>query len=115
MVTAEMDFLRGQLEERKSRLEAVLAHAPHEAGLGDLLREVDTALDRMTAGTYGLCETCHDTVERDRLLADPLLRYCLDHLTERERAALQRDLDLASELQRGLLPVSYTHLTLPTN
>jgi len=104
MATAEMDFLRGQLEERKTRLEAVLAHTPHEAGLEDLLREVDTALDRMTAGRYGLCETCHDTVERDRLLADPLLRYCLDHLTEHERDALQRDLDLASELQRGLLP-----------
>ncbi len=34
----------------------------------------------------------------------PLIRYCLDHLTQHERAALQRDLDLASELQRGLLP-----------
>jgi phosphoserine phosphatase RsbU/P len=69
-----------------------------------LLREVDSALDRFAAGTYGLCETCHDTVERDRLLADPLIRYCLDHLTKTQRASLQRDLDLASELQRGLLP-----------
>jgi sigma-B regulation protein RsbU (phosphoserine phosphatase) len=104
MATAEMDFLRGQLEERKSRLEVVLAHAPGEAALEALLREVDAALDRMAAGTYGMCETCHDTVERDRLLADPLLRYCLDHLTAHERDALQLDLDLASELQRGLLP-----------
>lgn len=104
MATAEMGYLRGELQERKSRLEAVLARTPGEAGLETLLREVDGALDRMDAGTFGLCETCHDTVERDRLLADPLLRYCLDHLTERERVALQRDLDLASELQRALLP-----------
>jgi sigma-B regulation protein RsbU (phosphoserine phosphatase) len=104
MATVEMDFLRGELEERKSRLEAVLARTPGEPNLEALLREVDSALDRFAAGTYGLCEVCHDTVERDRLLADPLLRYCLDHLTEGERAALQRDLDLASELQRGLLP-----------
>jgi phosphoserine phosphatase RsbU/P len=104
MATAEMHFLHSQLEERKRRLESVLARTPGEANLEGLLREVDAALDRFAAGTYGLCESCHDTIEADRLLADPLLRYCLDHLTELERDALQRDLDLASELQRGLLP-----------
>ena len=36
--------------------------------------------------------------------ADPLVRYCLDHLTPPQRDALQRDLDLASQLQRNLLP-----------
>jgi sigma-B regulation protein RsbU (phosphoserine phosphatase) len=58
----------------------------------------------MDKGTYGLCEECHETVEQDRLIADPLVRYCLDHLTELERDALQRDLDLAAEVQRNLLP-----------
>lgn len=104
MATAEMSFLHNELEERKRRLETVVQTAPHDANLQGLLREVDSALDRFAAGTYGLCETCHDTIEKDRLLADPLVRYCLDHLTRNERAALQRDLDLASELQRGLLP-----------
>jgi sigma-B regulation protein RsbU (phosphoserine phosphatase) len=33
-----------------------------------------------------------------------LVRYCLDHLTQPQRAALQRDLDLASQVQRNLLP-----------
>jgi phosphoserine phosphatase RsbU/P len=106
MATVEMDYLHGQLKERKSRLETVLTHTPGDANLKALLREVDSALDRFTAGSYGLCETCHDSVECERLLADPLLRYCLDHLTELERAALQRDLDLASELQRALLPAA---------
>jgi len=104
MATAAMDFLHNQLEERKRRLETVLTQQPEDAHLEALLREVDAALDRFAAGTYGVCETCHGTVERDRLLADPLIRYCLDHLTKHQRAALQRDLDLASELQRGLLP-----------
>ncbi|HEX4038672.1 MAG TPA: SpoIIE family protein phosphatase [Acidobacteriaceae bacterium] len=110
MAAVEIDFLCSQLEERKSRLQTVLAQSPAAAHpevsqLEALLREVDSALDRMGAGTYGLCEACcGGTVERDRLLADPLLRYCLDHLTEHERTALQRDLDLASELQRTLLP-----------
>jgi sigma-B regulation protein RsbU (phosphoserine phosphatase) len=104
MAIAEMNFMRNQLEERKQLLETAISFTPDDAALEGLLREVDAALGRFAAGTYGLCEICHDTVERDRLLADPLIRYCLDHLTEHDRAALQRDLDLASELQRGLLP-----------
>ncbi len=104
MATVEMDFLHSQLEERKRRLETAITLAPDDANVTALLREVDSALDRFAAGTYGLCETCHDTIERDRLLADPLIQYCLDHLTRHERDDLQRDLDLASELQRALLP-----------
>src|ERR1700751_2440845 len=104
MSTFEVSFLHNQLEERKRRLEAAIVAAPRNSGLAGLLREVDSALDRMAKGTYGLCEECHDPVEQDRLLADPLLRYCLDHLTQTERAELQRDLDLASEVQRNLLP-----------
>jgi sigma-B regulation protein RsbU (phosphoserine phosphatase) len=104
MATLETGFLREQLEERKRRLEAAFASAPRNSGLANLLREVDSALDRMAEGTYGLCLECHESVEQDRLLADPLVRYCLDHLTQLERAALQRDLDLASQVQRNLLP-----------
>jgi sigma-B regulation protein RsbU (phosphoserine phosphatase) len=106
MAATEMSFLHGQLKERKQRLETAITLSPHDANLEALLSEVDSALGKFAAGTYGLCETCHDTVEQDRLLADPLIRYCLDHLTEQQRAALQHDLDLASELQRRLLPPS---------
>jgi sigma-B regulation protein RsbU (phosphoserine phosphatase) len=104
MATLEITFLQSQLEDRKRRLEQAIALTPQKAGLAGLLREVDSALDRMDKGTYGLCEECHETVEQDRLIADPLVRYCLDHLTELERDALQRDLDLAAEVQRNLLP-----------
>ena len=104
MAMLEVGFLQEQLEERKRRLEVAVASAPQNSGLASLLREVDSALDRMAEGTYGLCLECHDSVEQDRLLADPLVRYCLDHLTQLERAALQRDLDLASQVQRNLLP-----------
>ena len=109
MATLEIDFLHNQLEQRKLRLEAAIAVAPPNAGLAGLLREVDSALERMTQGSYGLCEECHEPVEQDRLLADPLVRYCLDHLTEAQLAALQRDLDLASEVQRKLLPQADLH------
>jgi sigma-B regulation protein RsbU (phosphoserine phosphatase) len=102
--TLEVGFLQSQLEERKRRLVMAAASTPRNTELTNLLHEVDAALDRMAEGTYGLCLECHEAVEPDRLLADPLVRYCLDHLTQPERAALQRDLDLASQVQRNLLP-----------
>jgi phosphoserine phosphatase RsbU/P len=102
----QMEFLQAEVTDRKLRLESALEHAPHDENLKSLLREVDSALDRMARGTYGLCEECHDTIEKDRLLANPFVRYCLDHLNKAERDALQRDLDLASQLQTKLLPPS---------
>jgi phosphoserine phosphatase RsbU/P len=108
VATLEISFLQGQLEERKRRLKQAIALTPQNGvksgGLAALLREVDSALERMDEGTYGLCEECHDSIERDRLLSDPLVRYCLDHLTQQQRTALQRDLDLAAAVQRKLLP-----------
>jgi len=104
MATLEVTFLHSQLEDRKRRLEAAIALAPQKTGFAGLLREVDAALERMDKGNYGLCEECHESIEQDRLLADPLTCYCLDHLNDSQRSSLQRDLDLASEVQRNLLP-----------
>jgi sigma-B regulation protein RsbU (phosphoserine phosphatase) len=72
--------------------------------LQELLGEVDAALGRMETGAYGLCETCREPIEDDRLLADPLCRNCLDHLSAEEQRRLERDLDLAFQVQQGLLP-----------
>jgi phosphoserine phosphatase RsbU/P len=104
MVTVEITFLQSQLEERKRRLEQTIALTPRSGSLAGLLREVDSALERIDKGRYGLCEECHEPVEQCRLMADPLVRYCLDHLTHLQRAALQRDLELAAQVQRNLLP-----------
>jgi sigma-B regulation protein RsbU (phosphoserine phosphatase) len=101
------DFVRQQLETRRERLrESLAGRTSHSARLHTLLREVDRALDRVTNGSYGLCETCHDPIETDRLICDPLVRFCLDHLSGEERDALERDLELAANVQKGLLPPS---------
>src|ERR1700704_886798 len=104
MVTAIEPLLREQLIDRRHRLEdaAGAFHRPAELTL--LLQEVDAALHRMDIGTYGLCEVCHDPVETERLIADPLTRVCLGDLTPREQRALEEDLELASQIQTGLLP-----------
>jgi len=79
-------------------------HSSADASLSDLLSEVDAALGRIDEGSYGICETCHESVEKERLLNDPLVRFCLDHLTRKEQLALQSDLELAARIQQGLLP-----------
>jgi phosphoserine phosphatase RsbU/P len=97
-------FLQSQLEERKRRLEGALVGNPENHSLSQLLEDVDLALDRMERGAYGICEECHDSIEKDRLLADPLVRLCLDHLTAPQRRRLEEDLELASRVQQRLLP-----------
>jgi phosphoserine phosphatase RsbU/P len=97
-------FLRTQLEERRKRLQTAVSEPSPDAALTRLLREVDSALERMDSGTYGICEACHESIEEDRLLADPLVCLCLDHLTPEQQRALENDLELAAKVQRTLLP-----------
>jgi sigma-B regulation protein RsbU (phosphoserine phosphatase) len=93
-----------QLLDRRRRLQTAIAQKGDAAQFRELLEQVDAALDRVDQGTYGICETCHETIEQDRLERNPLIRYCLDHLTAPERQALQDDLDLALRIQQNLLP-----------
>jgi sigma-B regulation protein RsbU (phosphoserine phosphatase) len=104
MVTAIEPLLREQLIDRRHKLEAAAGMFHRPAELTELLHEVDAALNRMDVGVYGLCEVCHDPVEPERLLADPLTRFCLGDLTPREQRALEEDLELASQIQTKLLP-----------
>jgi sigma-B regulation protein RsbU (phosphoserine phosphatase) len=96
--------LRDQLLDRHRRLESALVRFEGSDHLRRLLAEVDSALDRMDRGSYGLCQVCHDPVEPDRLMADPLARFCLDHLSPREQDLLARDLQMAAQIQAELLP-----------
>jgi sigma-B regulation protein RsbU (phosphoserine phosphatase) len=103
MSTTAVSILRPQILERRRRLEKASA-AVASAYLSDLLAEVDAALQRIDEGSYGLCETCHDPIEEERLFADPLVRVCMDHLNEEERRAHEVDLELATQIQTKLLP-----------
>jgi len=104
MATAEQTYLRTELEQRRERLHAALHSPAADTSLSQLLTAVDTALSRIDQGTFGICEQCHENIEAERLLADPLVRFCLDHLTSAEQRALESDLSLAARIQRALLP-----------
>jgi len=106
MPATENTYFRTELEIRRGRLLAASTANTNDAALTQLLASVDAALDRLKEGTFGICEECHDTIEADRLLCNPLLRFCLDHLSSDEQRALEKDLVLAAGIQKALLPRS---------
>jgi sigma-B regulation protein RsbU (phosphoserine phosphatase) len=104
-VSIDLDLvMREQLVDRREKVSRRITAVGSNPQLTALLREVDAALERFDAGTYGICEVCKDAVEADRLIANPLERFCLDHLNADEQRALEDDLTLAAQIQRGLLP-----------
>ena len=49
----------------------------HLVGRGNQkVREIDLALERITAGKYGICEICEKRIEKRRLEAVPVTRFC---------------------------------------
>jgi DnaK suppressor protein len=46
--------------------------------LGEELVETDAALERIEQGRFGRCETCGGAIGRQRLLAMPAARYCIN-------------------------------------
>ncbi|MBI2099805.1 MAG: hypothetical protein HYT48_00485 [Candidatus Vogelbacteria bacterium] len=44
------------------------------------LKEVERALEKITAGQYGICEVGGEPIEPERLGADPAARTCKRHL-----------------------------------
>ena len=105
MVTAIEPLLREQLIDRRQKLKTAARGFIEATEISDLLAEVDEARRRMEVGTYGLCDVCDEPVETGRLIANPLTRLCLDHLSPKEQRALEDDLELAAQIQTGLLPL----------
>jgi sigma-B regulation protein RsbU (phosphoserine phosphatase) len=101
--TAYVDVVREQLLAGRSRLSDILGESESEHMLR-LLEEVDSALDRIDRGAYGVCEVCQGTVDDEVISENPLARVCLDCLTPKQQRALEYDLELAGEIQKGLLP-----------
>jgi RNA polymerase-binding transcription factor DksA len=66
---------RKALDEHERAREA--QHASRDADTIRELREIDAALARIAAGTYGTCERCGGAIGRDRLRALPEVRCCL--------------------------------------
>ncbi len=49
----------------------------------DAIEDIDDALARIDAGTYGLCESCGRPIPLERLEAIPHTRFCVVHAAQR--------------------------------
>jgi DnaK suppressor protein len=73
--------VRGEVSDAKDAADfdaqAVVADAEVERDLAEL-REVNLALQRIDDGTYGVCNDCANSIDPDRLRAQPAALRCLD-------------------------------------
>jgi sigma-B regulation protein RsbU (phosphoserine phosphatase) len=99
----EHSRLHRELIERRTKLETAAARSDG-AQLAELVNAVDEALHRMEHGDFGICEVCDAPIERGIMLDDPLAQICLECLSADQRRALEHDLNLASSIQKRLLP-----------
>jgi RNA polymerase-binding protein DksA len=51
-----------------------------------VLRAIDGALQRITEGTFGICESCGQPISEERLEAIPYATQCIDCRRKGERA-----------------------------
>jgi RNA polymerase-binding protein DksA len=56
-----------------------------EENSAHVLAEIDAALARIDAGTYGVCERCGNPIAEDRLEALPWATLCIDCKRRQER------------------------------
>lgn len=52
---------------------------PIEHKLELKLQDVGNALEKISKGTYGICEKCGEPINEERLKANPSARNCIQH------------------------------------
>ena len=67
----------GKREEEASEAFELEKRLALEEKLNTTLAKIDHALEKWQAGTYGLCDSCGQPIEQDRLEALPQASLCL--------------------------------------
>ena len=80
--TTELEFDEGfadsgQVTAERGEVDALAG------SLTENLNDVNDALAKLEAGTYGICEDCSAPISRDRLEAVPQARYCINCASKR--------------------------------
>lgn len=105
VMPAKTPDFRSELLNWRERLQAVASESPTNFELNGLLREVQSAIDRLTTPeSYGVCQVCHDLIGQATMNADPLAKTCLSCLTPQQISELEDDLDRAWLIQGEFLP-----------
>lgn len=115
MQTSVINLIREGLLEKRQNLEQWQVATPEaqkqiELGMADVtavqteIEVIDTSLQKMEKGEFGICEICHDPVESELLQMDYTATVCLGHYSETELRQLESELELSQVVQRALLP-----------
>lgn len=75
----ELDIDPANNDEVADALEDIGERIAIESELEKRLIEVESAINRIGNGTYGVCETCGSFIEAERLEANPAARTCKAH------------------------------------
>jgi RNA polymerase-binding transcription factor DksA len=76
----ELDINDPDLNVRADAIEEFVTRVGVTAPLETRLAEVNDALERIDAGTYGTCIVCGKEIEEDRLHANPAATTCKEHI-----------------------------------
>lgn len=62
------------------------------------LNAINTALEKMEDGTYGLCEDCGEAINKKRLKIIPFARFCINCQSEHEKRDIYSEEPLEDNL-----------------
>lgn len=97
-------WLRRADPEEKARLSNGLLNGEAGHEHQTVVDDLSGAADRVQKGIFGRCDLCDGYVEADRLMLDFTTRVCLDHYSGQQLALLERDLEMAAQIQQQLFP-----------
>ena len=66
-------------ESSHDRIEALEKELEHS------IADIDEALERISSGTYGLCQSCGKLINQDRLAIKPTALYCMGCKKEKKK------------------------------
>lgn len=103
-LTETRENLAHWLEATPSSKKAVQCCSEDDACVDERMEVIDSSLEKIQDGTFGICEICHDAVDDALLKMDYTSTVCLGHFSETELRQLESELELSQIVQRGLLP-----------
>jgi len=84
---ADLDIMDADQNESADRIEEMHINAIVLTELETRYRDVVHALEKIGAGTYGICEISGVPIEEDRLVANPAARTCKMHMEQGDQLA----------------------------
>ena len=70
------------LEQESDETEEMATNLSLSTSFGERLSEVETALEKIENGTYGICENCGNEISIELLEVDPESRLCKECKTK---------------------------------